>query len=60
MVSRVLKFDVYHTVRAIRAGPREYQYADRPLLSSTSVLTGTEAYFDRYQGIPIGMPWRGR
>lgn len=44
MATRVLNFDVYRPIRAIRADLRVYRYADHPLMGGTSVLTGTKAY----------------
>ena len=41
---RVLNFDVYRPVLAVRTSPRGYWYADHPLPDSPNVLTGTEAY----------------
>lgn len=42
--TRVLNFDVYHSVWVVRTGPRGYWYADCSLPGGTSVLMGTEAY----------------
>ncbi|RRT69384.1 hypothetical protein B296_00029423 [Ensete ventricosum] len=42
--SRVLNFDVYPPIRAVRTGPRGYWFADHALSSGASVLIGTEVY----------------
>lgn len=73
LMCRVLNFNVYHPVRVVHTGPREYRNANHPLLDSPvfwpilrhtnwyrDVSTGTAPDFDDYRGISIGTPWHGK